>query len=311
MTKSPGEETVVASFTQLQEIGIKEPAIHVLGGPSMGEQILLEEGESLWGRSQEADVSLQDETISRIHFKIIVKDKVTVIEDLGSTNGTYVNGKRISRAKLEDNDKIQISSQTVLRFSYVDPIDTDVHRRIYEMALYDAVTQAHTKRFFLDRLESEFSHAKRRNLPLSLILFDLDYFKKVNDTYGHPAGDYVLQKISEISQNLIRQEDLFARYGGEEFALLMRETREDQAAILGERLREKIERETLVFEDQEIQVTISLGLAGMEEGDVPDSRTLVKRADQCLYYSKAHGRNCLTTLTALTKLAKEKSKADS
>ena len=164
--KSPGEETIIASFAKMEGIDEKEPAIHILGGPSMGEQILLEEGESLWGRSQEADVSIQDETISRIHFKINVQDKVAVIEDMGSTNGTFINGRRVQSHTLQANDKIQISSQTVLRFAYVDPIDTDVHRRIYEMALYDAVTQAYTKRFFLDRLKKPFNIIRHQKINI-------------------------------------------------------------------------------------------------------------------------------------------------
>ncbi|MDX1386519.1 MAG: GGDEF domain-containing protein, partial [bacterium] len=215
MAENFSDETVVTSIGQLEGINQKEPAVDVLGGPAMGQQIVLGEGETVWGRSQDADVLVEDEAISRYHFKIKVKDKIATIEDLNSTNGTFVNGNRVKQHVLQPNDKIQISSVTVLRFSYVDPIDTDVHKRIYEMALFDPVTQAHTKRYFLDRIKHEFSHSGRKNFPLSLIMFDLDHFKKVNDTHGHPAGDYVLQKVAEVMQEIVRREDIFARYGGE------------------------------------------------------------------------------------------------
>src|SRR5690606_38087336 len=140
----------------------------VLSGPAMGRQILLEEGEKTLGRSPEADITLEDAAISRFHFKVIVYNNIATLEDLQSTNGTFVNGERIRRYDLRPNDKIQISSTTVLRFSYVDSIDTDVHKCFYEMAFFDAVTQAHSKRYFLDQLQYEFAYAQRPHNPLSL-----------------------------------------------------------------------------------------------------------------------------------------------
>lgn len=293
MPDSFNEETIVASIDQLAGLQQKKPAIDILGGPSMGQQILLEEGEGIWGRSQDAQVYIEDEAISRHHFKIKVHDKVATLEDLGSTNGTYVNGHRVKEYVLQPNDKIQISSVTVLRFAYVDPIDTDVHKRIYEMALYDPVTQAHTKRYFMDRLEHEFYHSRRRDLPLSLILFDLDHFKQINDTYGHPAGDFVLQQIGERSRSVIRREDLFARYGGEEFVILMRETIQNEAIALAERLRENIAAHEFRFEAKKIPVTASLGVACMTQGKLKHAKELIKQADTALYQAKASGRNCV------------------
>ncbi len=299
MTEGFKDETVVTQIGKLEGIQRKDPAVDILGGPSMGQQFILEEGETVWGRNQDADIHIQDEAISRYHFKIKVKDKIATIEDLSSTNGTYVNGDRIKQHVLQPNDKIQISSVTVLRFSYVDPIDTDTHRRFYEMALFDAVTQAHTKRYFLDRIRDEFSHSQRRNLPLSLIIFDLDFFKKVNDTYGHPAGDFILQRVADATRGVIRRDDLFARYGGEEFTILMRDCLEAAAVNLAERLRGEIEQGNFVFEANKILVTASLGVACFHDENFKTTEELIKGADVCLYQSKAKGRNRVTAWSSL------------
>jgi diguanylate cyclase (GGDEF)-like protein len=285
------DETVVTSIGTLEGIAVKEPALDFLGGPSMGQQIILQDRDYVFGRSRDADVVVEDEAISRYHFKVKVKDKVVTIEDMESTNGTFVNGVRVKQQVLNSNDKVQISSVTVLRFSYVDLIDKNTHERFYEMALFDPVTTAHTKRYFLDRICHEFAHSKRRNLPLSLVIFDLDHFKKVNDTYGHPAGDFVLQKVSEITKQLIRNEDIFARYGGEEFVILMRDTDEKSAVKLAERLRRKIEQARFGFEEHRIPVTVSLGVASSVDNNFSSHDDLVREADKHLYQSKIGGRN--------------------
>ena len=130
------DETIVAPIGKLEGLSEKLLAVDILGGPSMGQQFILKEGESVVGRSKDADILVNDEGISRYHFKIHVKDKLATLEDLNSTNGTFVNGIRIKQLQLlHNNDKIQISSVTVLRFSYVDLVDKNTHEQIYEMAL--------------------------------------------------------------------------------------------------------------------------------------------------------------------------------
>jgi len=294
------DETVVTSIGALEGISEKEPAVDFLGGPSMGQQIILAEGDVVVGRSKDANIVVEDEAISRYHFKIKVREKIATVEDLNSTNGTYVNGMRIKQQVLKTNDKIQISSVTVLRFSYVDTIDKNSHERFYEMALYDPVTTAHTKRYFLDRVQHEFAHSSRRNLPLSLIIFDLDFFKKVNDTHGHPAGDFILQKVSETTKGMIRREDIFARYGGEEFVVLMRDTEEDDAVALADRLRKKIATSEYAFESKRIPVTVSIGVACVKDANFKTYDELIRAADEYLYFSKSNGRNRVSAKALLT-----------
>jgi diguanylate cyclase (GGDEF)-like protein len=165
---------------------------------------------------------------------------------------------------------------------------------MYESALRDGLTKAFNKKYFTDRLESEFTFAVRHVSPLTLVLFDIDHFKKVNDTYGHQAGDYVLSEISTLLTAALRAEDVFARYGGEEFAVICRGSDVMQGQIVAERMRKAVENHKFVFEGTHIPLTISVGVAGLPDPAVKDAVELVSLADQALYKSKNGGRNRVT-----------------
>ncbi len=294
------DETIVTQIRDLEGIGPKFPALSFMGGPAMGQLHLLKDGEFIVGRSKEVSIVVNDDGISRHHFKIIVKDNQASIEDLGSTNGTYVNGVKVQQQLLHDKDTIQISSQTVVTFSYVSDLEAQKQSQIYKMANFDPVTQARTKSYFMDQIDQEFSHAKRKGLPLSLLIYDLDFFKHINDSYGHPAGDFALKKVAEITQNTIRNEDLFARYGGEEFVILMRDTTEDDAVKLAERLRQNIEKFKFVFEGNTLPVTMSAGVASLKNANFANFDTMIKVADEYLYFAKQNGRNRVASLSLLS-----------
>ena len=136
---------------------------------------------------------------------------------------------------------------------------------MYESALRDGLTKAFNKKYFTDRLESEFTFSTRHASPLALVLFDIDHFKKVNDTHGHQAGDHVLAEISTLLTGALRAEDVFARYGGEEFAVICRGSDTGQAQVVGERLRKAVEGHRFVYEGTHIPVTISVGVAVLPE----------------------------------------------
>jgi diguanylate cyclase (GGDEF)-like protein len=165
---------------------------------------------------------------------------------------------------------------------------------MYESALRDGLTKAFNKKYFTDRLESEFTFAIRHAAPLTLVLFDIDHFKKVNDTHGHPAGDFVLAELSTLLTGSLRAEDVFARYGGEEFAVICRGSELAQGQIVGERLRKAVEAHRFVYEGTHIPITISVGVAGLPDAQVKDAAELVGAADQALYKSKGEGRNRIT-----------------
>ncbi len=295
------DETVITHIEGLEEKREKSPALCFMGGPSMGQIHLLRQGEYIVGRGKNANIIVPDDAISRQHFRVSVKDNETILEDLGSTNGTFVNGEKISRQVLKDKDNIQISSQTVITFSYISNLEAQKQNQIYKMANFDPVTNARTKYYFLDQIGKEFAHAKRKNSPLSLFMFDIDLFKRVNDTYGHPAGDHVLKKIAEMTLQVIRTEDLFARYGGEEFIILMRDTREREAIRLAERLRQLICLTDFEFDEKRFKTSISGGVACLKENNFDSYEELIKTADEYLYFAKQNGRNRIAAKSLLAK----------
>jgi diguanylate cyclase (GGDEF)-like protein len=258
----------------------------------IGRMHKLDRAEVVLGRSADVEFQIEDDGISRRHAKI-VSDGVGHFQlvDLGSTNGTYLNGNRMEVAPLQDGDKIQIGSNTVLKFSIQDQLDEQYQRSIYESATRDGLTRIYNKKYLLDTLKKEFAYCLRHRIPLSLVLFDVDHFKKINDTYGHQAGDYVLSRIAQRVSEIVRVEDLLARYGGEEFAILLRETAEEQAFACSERCRRGVETADFNFGGAPIKVTISLGIATLLDSDFAQPEELIATADKFLYRAKQSGRN--------------------
>jgi len=266
----------------------------VLAGASVGEMYKLDLDRTIIGRGGKAHIRLLDDGISREHAQIVVEGGHVMLCDLGSTNGTYCNGLRVDNRELVDGDKILVGSTTILKFTYHDNLDEIFQKQMYESALRDGLTKAFNKKYFTDRLESEFTFAIRHGAPLTLVLFDIDHFKRVNDTYGHQAGDHVLSEISTLLSGTLRAEDVFARYGGEEFGVICRGSDLMQGQIVGERLRKAVESHRFVYEGTHIPVTISVGIAGLPNAGVKDVTELVEVADQALYKSKNAGRNRVT-----------------
>jgi diguanylate cyclase (GGDEF)-like protein len=266
----------------------------VLAGASVGEMYKVEGAKTIIGRGQKAQIRLFDDGISREHAQILIEGNSIILQDLGSTNGTFCNGLKVDRRELVDGDKILVGSTTILKFTYHDNLDEMFQKQMYESALRDGLTKAFNKKYFTDRLESEFTFATRHASPLALVLFDIDHFKKVNDTFGHQAGDYVLSEISTLLSGALRAEDVFARYGGEEFAVICRGSDQTQAMVVGERLRKSVESHRFVYEAKHIPVTISVGVAVLPNPEVKDANDIVGFADRALYNSKNGGRNRVT-----------------
>ena len=264
----------------------------VLAGANVGEMYKLEGSEMVLGRGRDTDVRIVDEGISRKHCRVsLIPTGDVMIEDLNSSNGTYANGKRIRTHLLQDGDKIQVGSTTILKFTYSDNLDESFQRQMYEAALRDGLTGAFNKKYFQDRLQSEFAYAERHSSPLTLLMMDLDHFKHFNDTYGHLAGDHVLMGLAQRVHSSIRAEDVFARYGGEEFALICRGIPLADGAIVGERLRGLMANTPFQFEGNTLAVTVSIGVAGVPNSNIKTPQELIATADQALYAAKESGRN--------------------
>ena len=267
-------------------------SIVVLAGTNVGEMYRVETIEMVIGRASNASVRLSDDGISRRHARIVEEGGTHYLEDLGSANGTMVNGLRIgARHKLEDGDKIRLGPATILKFGYTDDIEESFTERMINAAMRDGMTGAFNKKFFLDRLDSELSYARRHQFDLSLLLFDVDFFKRINDGYGHLAGDNVLKKLAQVTMQALRTEDIFSRYGGEEFAILCRGVKLQHAGVLGERLRSSVETSIFEHEGRNLPVTISIGVAAYPNCPVETPSQLIAAADEALYEAKRCGRN--------------------
>jgi len=268
----------------------------VLAGNNVGEMYKIAKSETLIGRGSQADIHVIDDGISRRHAMIAHKGTEITIKDLGSTNGTFCNGERVGEEKaLSDGDKIQVGSTTILKFTFHDSLDESFQRQMYESALRDGLTKVFNKKYFQDRLESEFAYAVRHSSPLSLVMFDIDHFKNINDTYGHLAGDYALVTLSNVVAQTIRQEDVFARYGGEEFAVICRGVDLQGASAFGERIRRIVQAQLFLYQETEIRVTISVGVATVPDVGMREPAELIALADEALYEAKRGGRNRVVT----------------
>jgi diguanylate cyclase (GGDEF)-like protein len=270
----------------------------VLSGSNVGEMYRLEKDQMVIGRGDKVDLRLVDEGISREHARLIKDEGRVVLEDLGSTNGTYCNGQRVVRHPLVEGDKILIGSTTILKFSYQDKLDEMFQRQMSESALRDGLTRAYNKRYFSDRIESEFQYAIRHTTPLSLIFLDIDHFKKINDVHGHQAGDMVLAQLATLVMSMLGEDETFARYGGEEFAVVARGVDLEAAAALSERLRAAVEAHPFIFQGTAVPVTISVGVARAPASGMSGSGDLVARADEAMYAAKRGGRNRVSVAEA-------------
>jgi two-component system cell cycle response regulator len=293
---SEEEKTLVHSISDLLSRTRQQSAYLIVlqskVAATVGRMYKLDRPEVILGRSTEAALQVEDDGISRKHAKVCLgPDHAYQLMDLGSTNGTYLNGDRVNVARLSDGDKIQIGSNTVLKFSLQDQLEEQYQRNIYESATRDGLTRIYNKKYFLDSVRKEFAYCLRHRMPLSVVMIDVDHFKRVNDTFGHQAGDYVLARVALRVGETIRGEDLFARYGGEEFALMLRESSELQALQCAERCRRAVDGTEFAFGGAPIKVSVSLGVATLSDNDFVQPEDLIAEADKYLYLAKQHGRN--------------------
>ncbi|MBX3226191.1 MAG: GGDEF domain-containing protein [Labilithrix sp.] len=254
--------------------------------------VLTKDGMTTLGRAKECQFSFEDQSLSREHAIVMRAGGAYILKDT-STNGTFVNEQRLTTvAELRDGDRVQLGTSTFLRFQFVDDQEEIALRRVFEAAHLDGLTGVYNRKHLEERLTAELAYATRHEEPLSIIIIDVDHFKKVNDTLGHLAGDAVLKHMSALLKRLIRPEDILARYGGEEFVVIARGTDVAQAEVLAERLRAAVEAETIHFDGKDIKITSSGGVASLACcGESRDRATLLGTADKRLYAAKQGGRN--------------------
>jgi len=169
------------------------------------------------------------------------------------------------------------------------------YKKVRIQADHDGLTRVYNRQSFDKRLRLELKRHQRHGHSLSLLMLDLDYFKKINDTYGHLAGDMVLQRIARLLKNTVRETDFVARYGGEEFVLLLPETSEEDAWLLAQRIRQNIQKIIFSFQGKRFNVTASIGVASLRPDPFTPADVLINRADEALYLAKNSGRNMVCT----------------
>jgi diguanylate cyclase (GGDEF)-like protein len=259
-------------------------------GPSIGARYPLAENPTIVGRGDKCQIIIEDESVSRRHACIQADQDGFTITDLQSTNGTFVNEKRVSSHRLEDGDYLHIGN-CIYRFLASGNLEAEYHEELYRLAIVDALTGVHNKRYFLEFLSRELGYATRYHRYLSLAMIDLDRFKSINDQMGHLAGDVALRDLAGCVKHTIRKGDLIARYGGEEFAVVMPETTSEGGWKFAERLRTLVESHPFCYEDKTFYITVSVGVASSNGESWITSNELIRQADEKLYQAKQEGRN--------------------
>jgi two-component system, cell cycle response regulator len=274
--KPAGTDCVVVIYT-------KEPTL-------LGKRFALDTSIVRIGRGSENEIVLDGDSVSRRHASIEQRGDAWFAVDNNSTNGTYVNDELIKvDTGLQNGDRVKVGP-SIFKYLSGQDVEAQYHEEIYRMTIIDGLTGAHVKRFLLEALEKEIIRARRYERALTFIMFDIDFFKKINDFHGHLAGDHVLKELAKIVAARVRRDEVFARYGGEEFALILPETSLEGGRGLAEELRAKIEGHEFVFQGEKISVTVSMGIALLTE-DEKTSMDFIKTADTRLYEAKRTGRN--------------------
>lgn len=259
-------------------------------GPHMGQRTELGDYPLVLGRANDCEIRIGDHSVSRRHARIQPSADGYYAVDLQSTNGTYVNDAPIAMQKLKDGDYLRVGN-CIYRFLTGGNVEAEYHEEIYRLTIIDGLTDIHNKRYFLEFLDREVARSIRYDRPLSLVMFDLDRFRLINEDLGHLGGDFTLRELAARIKGTIRKEELFARYGGEEFAVVLPETPTAGAEVLAGRLARVVNQSPFQFDDKTFTVTISAGIATTCGEKDMTTAELIRRADEKLYRAKHEGRN--------------------
>ena len=293
------QSTRTISISTLNNITAVEnrPYLTVSFGNDTGKLFLLDKKRMCVGRSPDADIVINDNMISWVHFFVDYVDHEVYFQDNDSTNGVYIDGVKKESAKLEFGSNIQIGD-TVMKLELLAPYDVEFRKGLFQRANFDLLTGAYNRHYFMDYAVKEIALAQREKTAIKLAMIDLDHFKNVNDTLGHSAGDYVLQEVCKIIDSSKRDYDILCRYGGEEFIIMLmgNMSLKDTEAIC-ERMRVLIEMHKFEFNGESIDVTASFGLCYLTNTTGSTVQSVIDLADKALYISKRNGRNMVTIST--------------
>lgn len=262
--------------TVISKIGDRRPkadaCLVVIYGMQLGTKHVLKAGEMVIGRSSQAQLQIDHESVSRRHARIVLTESGVLLSDLGSTNGTYVNDEPVQERQLAHGDLLKVG-RTILKYLSTDNIEAAYYEEIHRLTTIDGLTRCYNARFAKEALQREVSRATRYKRPLSVLMFDVDDFARINEEYGHLAGDAILAQLGKRLGRRVRREDILARTGGGEFALVTPEVDKAGALHLGERVLRIIGETAFGFDDVQIPVTLSVGVAAVDEIPLPDAES--------------------------------------
>lgn len=274
----------------------RHPCLLVVHGEKAGDLYRIQQFETVLGRGPQCELVVSDDSVSRTHAKLLLHDDGRVeLVDLGSTNGTYVDGCPVTSSVLREGDAIGLGVLEIYRFGRYAESEAQFQHQLYTTATRDGLTGVLNRRHFMVRLRQEFELARRTGVPLCAVLLDVDHFKRVNDQFGHAAGDEVLRGLAERIRPTLRTYDLFGRYGGEEFVVLLRQTDLANAIAIAERTRVLLSETPFSMPEgvapSAVSVTASQGLALFDATTMETPEALLQAADDALYRAKHGGRN--------------------
>jgi diguanylate cyclase (GGDEF)-like protein len=286
-------KTRVTGLDQLKLKHVGEDCLVIIHAPVqsvLGRRHVLNRPVTTIGRGHDNDIVLPSDCVSRKHAQLEHRAEALYVVDLDSTNGTFINDepKLAKEHRLRRGDQLTVGD-TIFKFLSGSDVEAQYHEIVFRMAITDGLTNLANRKQLDTLLSEEIPRAQRHGRDLSLLMFDIDHFKNINDTYGHLTGDSVLRGLSSILQKRLRPNDKLGRYGGEEFCAIMPETSLPSAAKIAEELRAMVAAHAFSAEGKEIRVTVSIGVACLAPAMTMDQ--LYKGADEKLYQAKRTGRN--------------------
>ncbi len=297
MTPQNLEEMLPTRFTA----GLKAPRgsgssnapgclVRIYPTEGLGQLFRLQDGRINVGRDPSSDLCIEEESVSRRHAFIEHADGIDTVQDLESTNGTWINDVRVLARRLEPGDRLRFGSQI---FTYLSAcsLEAQYHESVFKIMTTDGLTRTYNKRYLLESLDRELQRCRRRSLKLCAMMMDIDHFKKVNDTWGHLAGDTILAEFAQRVSSVLQGDETLARYGGEEFALVIPDADLEEALQTAENIRLAVSRTPVLFDGEQIPITVSIGVAEFSKDSATDAVSLLDSADRMLYVAKSSGRN--------------------
>ena len=284
------QDTLISTIKQAND---SVACLIVVRGQQQGKRFQLSGAAMSLGRDAASDIVIDDPKVSRRQATIENNGNSVRLIDGGSTNGTSINDQKLrggEMAWLCKDDLIKVGD-TVLKFLPYGELDARFIDALETRAHVDALTQTFNKGYILEALEAEFRKAEALGTELSLMMLDLDHFKQINDRFGHDAGDHVLIEVSQLLKSaVVSQRGRLGRFGGEEFLLLLPGLPATDALRLAEGIRHALEQYPMIYDNQAIPLTASVGVAAKTAGCV-SARELFKRTDRAMYQAKGAGRN--------------------